>query len=74
MTITIDCISEPCPLPLIKAERELRVMDIGDVLCLLIDKNCALHAIPEWAMKKGHQVRVEETPNLEWEIYITYSN
>lgn len=70
MIITIDCIGDPCPLPLIKAEKELRRLKPGDQICLEIDHNCALNSIPEWARKKGYQVRVEETPCLEWEIYI----
>jgi len=68
--IIIDCISDPCPLPIIKAERRLRKMSTGDELCILTNHNCALHGIPEWARKKGYQVRIEETPHLEWEIYI----
>ena len=70
MIITIDCIGDPCPLPLIKAEKELRKLKAGDQICLEIDHNCALNSIPEWARKKGYQVRVEETPCFEWEIYI----
>jgi TusA-related sulfurtransferase len=70
MIISIDCIGDPCPLPLIKAEKELRKLKQGDQICLEIDHNCALNSIPEWARKKGYQVRVEETPCLEWKIYI----
>jgi TusA-related sulfurtransferase len=70
MTIVIDCIGDPCPLPLIKAEKKLRKLNPGDQICLEIDHNCALNSIPEWARKKGYQVKVEETPCLEWKIYI----
>ena len=70
MTIVIDCIGDPCPLPLIKAEKKLRKLQSGDQICLEIDHNCALNSIPEWARKKGYQIKVEETPYLEWKIYI----
>ncbi|MFP4021994.1 MAG: sulfurtransferase TusA family protein [Halanaerobium sp.] len=70
MTIVIDCIGDPCPLPLIKAEKKLRRLPAGDQICLEIDHNCALNSIPEWARKKGYQVKVEQTPCLEWKIYI----
>ena len=70
MTIVIDCIGDPCPLPLIKAERKLRKLPAGDQICLEIDHNCALNTIPEWARKKGYQVKVDQTPCLEWKIYI----
>lgn len=70
MTIFIDCIGDPCPLPLIKAEKKMRKLKNGEEVCIEIDHNCALNNIPEWARKKGYQVRVEETPYLEWKIYI----
>ena len=70
MIINIDCIGDPCPLPLIKAEKKLRKLQAGDQVCLEVDHNCALNSIPEWARKKGYRVRVEETPYLEWKIYI----
>lgn len=70
MTVVIDCIGDPCPLPLIKAEKKLRKLQTGDQVCLEVDHNCALNSIPEWARKKGYQVKVEETPYLEWKIYI----
>jgi TusA-related sulfurtransferase len=70
MIISIDCIGDPCPLPLIKAEKKLRKLQGDDQLCLEIDHNCALNSIPEWARNKGYQVKVEETPYLEWKIYI----
>jgi len=70
MITVIDCIGDPCPLPLIKAEKKLRKLNSGDQICLEIDHNCALNSIPEWARKKGYQVRVEETTCLEWKIYI----
>ncbi len=70
MTIVIDCIGDPCPLPLIKAEKKLRKLSSGQQICLEIDHNCALNIIPEWARKKGYQVRVEESTCLEWKIYI----
>ncbi|MFN2341175.1 MAG: sulfurtransferase TusA family protein [Halanaerobium sp.] len=70
MIIVIDCIGDPCPLPLIKAEKKLRKLNSGDQLCLETDHNCALNNVSEWARKKGYQVEVEEMPYLEWKIYI----
>ncbi|MFW6000747.1 MAG: sulfurtransferase TusA family protein [Halanaerobium sp.] len=70
MTIIIDCIGDPCPLPLIKAEKKMRRLEFGQEICLLVDHNCAIYGIPEWARKNGYKVKVIETPHLEWEIYI----
>lgn len=70
MVFTIDCIGDPCPLPLIKAEKKLRQLSLENEICLEVDHNCALNSIPEWARKKGYQVRIESTSYLEWRIYL----
>lgn len=70
MIINIDCIGDPCPIPLIKAEKKLLKLGVSDQICLETDHNCALNIVPEWARNKGFKVEIEETPYLEWKIYI----
>jgi TusA-related sulfurtransferase len=70
MIIDIDCIGDPCPIPLIKAEKKLPKLGVDDKICLETDHNCALNNVPEWARNKGYAVEIEETPYLEWKIYI----
>jgi TusA-related sulfurtransferase len=66
----LDCMGEACPVPLLKTQKKLSGLNIGDVLIVEIDHSCAMKNVPEWARKEGHNVDIEETGDGEWEIYI----
>ena len=68
--VTLDCLGEACPVPLVKAQKQLEKMAVGDVLICQIDHSCAMKNLPEWARKDGHNVEVEEIDDGEWEIVI----
>ena len=68
--VMLDCLGEACPIPLIKAEKELEKMESGDVLIVQVDHSCAMKNVPEWARKQGHEVEVEEVDDGEWECII----
>ena len=68
--VTLDCLGEACPVPLVKAQKQLEKMTVGDVLICQIDHSCAMKNLPEWARKDGHNVEVEEIDDGEWEIVI----
>lgn len=70
---TLDCLGEACPLPLMKAEKKMAEMEVGDVLIVSIDHSCAMKNIPDWARKVGHNVEVEEVDDGEWEVIIEKS-
>lgn len=67
---TLDCLGEACPVPLMKVEKQMAKMAVGDVLITEIDHSCAMKNIPEWARKNGHNVEIEEVDDGEWEIII----
>lgn len=67
---TLDCLGEACPVPLVKTEKKLKELKIGDVLIVQIDHSCAMKNVPEWARKEGHNVEVEEVEDGEWECII----
>ncbi len=67
----LDCIGEPCPLPLMKVEDKIKKLKSGEVLCVEVDHTCAMTNVPEWARKKGYKVEIEEVIFGEWEIKIT---
>lgn len=67
---TLDCMGEACPVPLMKAEKKLDELEIGDILIVEIDHSCAMKNIPEWARKQGHNVEIDEVDDGEWEIVI----
>ena len=68
--VVIDCLGEACPVPLVKAEKQLEKLESGDVLIVQIDHSCAMKNVPEWARKEGHNVEVEEVDDGEWEVII----
>lgn len=68
--VTLDCMGEACPVPLIKTEKEMEKLAPGDVLIVQVDHSCAMKNVPEWARKQGHNVEIEEIDDGEWEIII----
>ncbi|MBU3190185.1 sulfurtransferase TusA family protein [Clostridium bowmanii] len=68
--VNLNCLGEVCPIPLIKAQKKLAIMKVGDVLIVEIDHSCAMKNIPEWARKEGHNVDIEEIDDGQWEVYI----
>jgi TusA-related sulfurtransferase len=66
----IDCMGEACPIPLVKTQKQMAKMNVGDVAIVQIDHSCAMKNVPEWARKEGHNVEIEETGDGEWEIII----
>ena len=68
--VVLDCMGEACPVPLIKAEKELNKLAAGDVLIVEVDHSCAMKNVPEWARKEGHNVEIEEVDEGEWEVII----
>ena len=68
--VTLDCMGEACPVPLIKTEKAMEKLEPGDVLIVSIDHSCAMKNVPEWARKQGHNVEIEEVDDGEWEVII----
>ncbi|MDZ7815092.1 MAG: sulfurtransferase TusA family protein [Planctomycetota bacterium] len=67
---TLDCLGEACPVPLVKAQKEIVKMDVGDVLIVNIDHSCAMKNIPDWAREEGYNVEIDEIGEGEWDIII----
>ncbi|WP_353892306.1 sulfurtransferase TusA family protein [Proteinivorax hydrogeniformans] len=66
----LDCMHETCPIPLLKAVKALKKMELGDVLIMLTDHNCSISNVIEWVEKQGHKMDYMEIGQGEWEIYI----
>jgi TusA-related sulfurtransferase len=67
---TLDCYGEACPIPLVRAQKEMDTMAVGDVLIVSIDHSCAMKNLPEWARSAGHNVEIEEVAEGEWDVII----
>ncbi|MBN2259086.1 MAG: sulfurtransferase TusA family protein [Clostridiales bacterium] len=68
--VILDCFGEACPVPLVKAEKAISTLEIGDVLIVQIDHSCAMKNVPEWARAQGYNVEIEEVNDGEWEVFI----
>lgn len=66
----MDCLDEACPVPLLRAIQQLRVMEIGEILILNTNHSCSIKNVLEWADKARHRVDYQEVGEGEWEIYI----
>ena len=66
----LDCFGEACPVPLVKTQKKLEELAVGDILVVQIDHSCAMKNVPEWAREAGHNVEIEEVDDGEWEIVI----
>ena len=58
------------PCTLMKTQKEIEKLGVGDVLIVNIDHSCAMKNIPEWARNQGYNVEVEEVDDGEWEVVI----
>jgi tRNA 2-thiouridine synthesizing protein A len=53
--ITLDCLGRRCPLPVIELARQIRAVEIGDVVRVLADDPAAANDIPAWCRMKDQQ-------------------
>ena len=72
--VELDCLGEACPVPLIKTQKAMEGLAVGDVLIVKIDHSCAMKNVPEWARKENHNVEIEEVDDGEWECIIEKTN
>lgn len=53
---TLDVRGLSCPMPVVKANREMRELGPGQVLEILATDRGSLTDIPAWARDRGHEV------------------
>lgn len=53
MTITIDCLGQRCPLPVIALAKRLPDAAVGDVIRVLADDPAAANDIPAWCRMRA---------------------
>jgi tRNA 2-thiouridine synthesizing protein A len=53
--ITLDCLGQRCPLPVIALAKALPQVPVGDVVRVLADDPAAANDIPAWCRMKGQE-------------------
>lgn len=66
---TVDCLGDMCPIPVLKAKKELQSISKGDTVKIVTDHSCVLESVTTKFRK--HHVTYEEVINGVWEITIT---
>ncbi len=66
----IDCLTELCPIPILRAIKEFKTMEAGDILIIRADHSCVPIDLKKWASEKNYSVKEVEVGTGEWEIYI----
>jgi tRNA 2-thiouridine synthesizing protein A len=68
---SIDIWGEMCPIPLIKAKRQLSFMNCGDILVLETEHSCTSRGIVVWAKANRYHIEEEEVANGIWHLELT---
>ena len=53
--ITIDCVGQKCPLPVIALAKQIRNVEIGEMVRVLADDPAARNDIPAWCRMKEQE-------------------
>lgn len=69
--IDLDALGLACPFPLIKVQKKVQELKIGDVLRVVTDCITATENIPLWAKNVGYPCQVNKTGAGTWEITVT---
>ncbi|OEH85401.1 hypothetical protein BHU72_04745 [Desulfuribacillus stibiiarsenatis] len=68
---TIDCIGEMCPIPILKAEQELKALGNQDKVHIKTDHSCTMQSVVKHFQNKlGYPSSVQEIDYGIWLITI----
>jgi TusA-related sulfurtransferase len=67
----LNCFGDFCPVPLLKAQREVKELQIGESFMLVTDHSCVVESIHEYFGLRHYGILIDEVLNGVWEITIT---
>lgn len=67
----LNCFGDFCPIPLLKAQREIIKLASGENLMLVTDHSCVVESIHDYFNIRNYDVYIDEVINGVWEITIT---
>lgn len=68
---TIDCFGDICPVPVLKADNEIKKMKAGEQFMLITDHSCTVKSVEEKYKNATVAIVIEEVMNGVWEITFT---
>jgi tRNA 2-thiouridine synthesizing protein A len=67
----VDALGDMCPIPIIKAEKKLKLLAVNDLVILETDHSCSLASVTNHFNKKyGYKTRIKEVAKGIWQITI----
>ncbi len=67
----IECFGDICPIPLLKIQNALKLIESGDTILAVVDHSCVIESINDHYKNSAHDISSEEVLNGVWEIKIT---
>ena len=69
--IKIDCFGDVCPIPLLKLQKTLKSIEVGESFMIVVDHSCVMESIDDYYKNSVHHIAIEEVINGVWEIVVT---
>ena len=66
----LNCFGDFCPVPLLKAKKEVEELLPGESLLLVTDHSCVVESIHEYFERHHYVLLIDEVINGVWEITI----
>lgn len=71
LKLTLDCMGDFCPLPILKLERALQNLSSGDSMMLVCDHSCVVESVSDFLSLRPYSYTLDEVMNGIWEITVT---
>lgn len=69
--MTIDCLGDMCPVPIVKIQQQLRKVKGGETFKVVTDHSCVVESIINHYNDPNVLIETDEVINGVWEIFVT---
>ncbi len=66
----INCFGDICPIPLMKLQQQLKQIESGESIMLVVDHSCVVESIADYYADSSNSITIDEVINGVWEITI----
>lgn len=66
----LDCMGDFCPIPTLKTITQIRLLEEGEILQIMVDHSCAVENIKAAVQNQVRRLEVQEVDNGIWRITI----
>lgn len=69
-TITVNCLGDYCPVPMMKLKNYEKKLANGNTIKLITDHSCVCESVKNYCVTLKYNLDIVEPINGVWEIYI----